>query len=36
MVETEKENAFAIITFLDDRIDFDSFGREQNRNLYIY
>jgi hypothetical protein len=33
MVETEKENAFSIISFSDKKIETDGFGREKSRIL---
>lgn len=33
MVETEKENAFSVISFSDERIEIEGFGREESRNL---
>lgn len=35
MVETEKENAFSVITFSDEKIEIEGFGREENRNLLL-
>ena len=35
MVETEKENAFSVISFSDSKIEIEGFGREENRNLKI-
>lgn len=35
MVETEKENAFSVISFSDKRIKIEGFGREENRILSI-
>jgi manganese-dependent ADP-ribose/CDP-alcohol diphosphatase len=33
MVETKNENAFSIITFTDERIEIEGFGREESRSL---
>lgn len=33
MVETETENAFSIITFSDENIEIEGFGREENKSL---
>jgi len=33
MVETEKENAFSVISFTNEQIEIDGFGREESRNL---
>lgn len=35
MVETEKENAFSVITLSDEKIEIEGFGREENRNLLL-
>jgi hypothetical protein len=35
MVDTETENAYSIITFSDDKIKIEGFGREVNRNLAV-
>lgn len=35
MVETEKENAYSIVSFSDDRIEIKGFGREERRSLPI-
>jgi predicted phosphodiesterase len=33
MVETESENAFSIISFTDEKIEIEGFGREESRSL---
>ena len=33
MVDTETENAFSILTFFNNRIEIEGFGREKNRIL---
>ncbi len=35
MVETESENSFSVISFTNDKIKIDGYGREQSRNLDI-
>ena len=35
MIETETENAFSVITFYDEKIEIEGFGREENRNLLL-
>ena len=35
MIETETENAFSVITFSDEKIEIEGFGREENRNLLL-
>lgn len=35
MVETETENAFSEITFSDEKIEIEGFGREENRNFLL-
>jgi predicted phosphodiesterase len=35
MVETETENAFSVITFSDEKIEIEGFGREESRNLLL-
>jgi manganese-dependent ADP-ribose/CDP-alcohol diphosphatase len=35
MVDTEKENAFSIVSFLENKIEVEGFGREVNRSLDI-
>ncbi len=35
MIETESENAFSEVTFLDKKIEIQGFGREENRELFF-
>jgi predicted phosphodiesterase len=35
MVETEEENAYSVISFSDDKIEIEGFGREENRSLLV-
>jgi len=35
MVDTEMENAFSIVSFSEDKIEIDGFGRQQNKILGI-
>ena len=35
MIETETENAFSVLTFLDEKIEIQGFGREKSRELFF-